>query len=395
MLLSIGVSSMANIKIAVNSIKGIKPGAKDIVVWDTELSGFGFKVTPSGSRSFILSYRVGNVQRKPMIGRYPTIQPEAARNIAKDWLADIRKGGDPSADRQLRRKTSAVVTLSQMVELFLNAKAGKRSIKEMERIFRKDILPVLGSVGVEDITKSHVTKLLDDLLARAPGIARLARANLSSFYNWAIPRLSDTAINPVVGSSKVPFGVSRDRVLNEEEVRGLWTVLATEPDKWELALKILILTGQRKKEVLEADWREIDLEKGEWVIPAERAKNGKVHSVPLSDQAVELMQKIPHRTGRLFPGTGPVSRTAKRVRVKLEAEISVPVQPWAWHDIRRTVATGMQRLGVRSEVTEAVLNHKNGMRSGVAAIYQRHEWTHEKRDALDKWSAEVARIVRG
>jgi integrase len=163
-----------------------------------------------------------------------------------------------------------------------------------------------------------------------------------------------------------------------------------EREPWRTALKLLILTGQRREEVLSADWKEFDLQKKVWTIPASRAKNEKAHLVPLSPAVIKLLKQLPNRTGRLFPkGTGIVSRAAKRIR---KAMCDVP--HWTWHDLRRTVATGLQRLDVRLEVTEAILNHVSGSRAGIVGVYQRHDWADEKREALDKWANAVAQLIK-
>lgn len=387
---------MKNRKLTVNSVKEIKPGVKDVIVWDSEIPGFGVKVTPTGKRSFLLYYRtLDHTQRKPIIGRFPELKPETARNIALDWLAQVRAGGDPSAERKARRATRGQDTVAQMLEGFLVAKSKLRSVGEIERIFRKDILPAIGNLRTDEVRRSDISRLLEKIEKRAPSVARQARAHLSSFYSWAMPRLSDAATDPVTGSVRISASEKRDRVLSDPEIKGLWTVLGTEANPWQTALKILLLTGQRRSEVLKADWSEFNLTAAEWVIPAERAKNGKANSVPLAPAVIELLESIPHQSGKLFKGTGQVSRHAKRIREKLEQHMNVPIEPWHWHDIRRTVATGMQKLGVRLEVTEAVLNHVSGSQSGITGIYQTYDWAEEKRQALELWSNRLDLIVRG
>lgn len=381
-------------KLTVKSIDAIVPGAKDIIMFDSEIAGFQMKVTPRGKRGFFLFYRtVDHTQRKPLIGHYPTMKPEIARGIALNWSAEVRSGGDPSADRKARRVGRGQGTVAQMLEDFLKAKSKLRSICEIERIFRKDILPQIGSRRTEDVKRSDITEMLDKIHKRAPVLAVQVRAHISSFYSWAMPKLPDTAINPVIGALKIPTPKPRRRVLTEDEIKALWTVIGTENDTWRLALRFMILTGQRRTEVLKADWSEVNLTRAEWVIPAERAKNDKTHIVPLAPAAVELLSIIPHRTGRLFLAAGQISRPAKRIRTKLAESMSVPIEPWVWHDIRRTVATSMQRLGVRVEVTEATLNHVSGSKAGIAGVYQLHDWADEKREALEKWSQELERIV--
>ena len=162
---------------------------------------------------------------------------------------------------------------------------------------------------------------------------------------------------------------------------------------------MLILTGARRDEVFAADRAEFDLKAREWVIPGARTKNGEPHIIPLSAAAIAVVEGIPAIEGRgkLFPsqraataaerGSSGFSKAASRWRLKADQALGREEGPhWQMHDIRRTVATGMQRLGVRFEVTEAVLNHVSGSRGGVAGVYQRHDWKAEKRSALDLWS---------
>ncbi|HEX8580213.1 MAG TPA: site-specific integrase, partial [Allosphingosinicella sp.] len=368
-----------------------------VICWDTELTGFGLKVTPKGKRNFFVYYRTAkHEQRRPIIGSYPALRPEAARTIAQDWLAEARAGGDPSLTRQLGRVTSGEGTVRQLFDAYKRAKASLKSLGEIERIFEKDILPTLGEKRAEEVRRGDVSRLLDRLASRSPTAASNARKRLSAFYSWALPRLPDGAVNPVQGSVAAPPPAARARVLMQAEVKALWDVLGNEREPWRSGLRLLILTGQRRGEVFAADWSEFNLGDMLWTIPAARAKNGKAHLVPLSAETVEVLtalagsEALP-RSGSLFPSAGdrPFSRAARRIRNALSSELGSELEPWSWHDIRRTVATGMQRLGVRLEVTEAVLNHVSGSRSGIVGVYQRYEWLDEKRAALAAWAADV------
>jgi len=360
--------------------------------WDTDVTGFGLKVTPKGKRTFLLSYRTADhTQRKPRIGDFPEMKPEKAREIAKQWLADVAQGGDPSADRQRKRDGRGHGTVSELFEAYKQhkRKEGRRSLSEIERIFSHDILPVFGKRRADDISSHDVTKLLDAIDLRSTAMAWAVRRQLSAFYRWAVPRMPAGAVNPVIAASRPPVLKSRERTLTDNELKLLWLALEREPQHWRIALRLLILTGQRREEVLQADWAEIDVPQKIWTIPADRAKNGKAHLVPLSPASLALIEQLPHRTGKLFPkGTGATSKAAKRIR---DAMPDVP--HWRWHDIRRTVVTGLQKIDVRFEVTEAVVNHLSGSRSGIAGVYQRHDWAKEKRDALDRWAIEVNRII--
>lgn len=379
------------VKLTINAVNAVKPGPQDIIVRDDEVTGFFLKVTPTGKKTFFLYYRtLDHVQRKPKLGEFPVMKPEQARSLAKEMLNAVRLGGDPSAARKARRANRGDDTVASLFDDYLKAVSKLRSVREIERLFKRDILPVLGKRRAEEVTRGEVTRLLDGIETRSRSVALAVRRQLSAFYTWALPRLPDSASNPVKSAAKVPPLASRKRVLSEVEVEGLWKVLDRQPEPWRSALRLLLLTGQRKNEVLEAAWSEFDLGQRMWTIPAVRAKNGKEHLVPLSPTATQILKGLPHGTGRLFPrGTGPQGRAAKRIREAMGSE----TPHWRWHDIRRTVATGMQRLGVQLEVTEAVLNHVSGSGAGIVGVYQLHHWAAEKRDALDAWGTEVERMV--
>jgi integrase len=158
---------------------------------------------------------------------------------------------------------------------------------------------------------------------------------------------------------------------------------------------MLILTGQRRAEIAGMKWGEIAADLTTWTIPGARAKNGASHLVPLSSQAQTILRATPHIEGNdlIFPGLrGPFNGFSK---AKEALDKASGVNDWRLHDLRRSLATGLQRLGVRLEVTEAVLNHVSGSRAGVVGIYQRHNWADEKRAALDAWGAYVSALVEG
>jgi integrase len=206
------------------------------------------------------------------------------------------------------------------------------------------------------------------------------------------------------GLAGPPAASARDRVLSDEELAALWQATGSIGHPFGPLFRLLILTGQRREEVAGMDWSELDRETASWLIRSYRTKNRKAQLVPLSGVAVEIVDKLADdqewpRSGYLFSTTGktPVSgfSKAKRRLDELMAELlDERFSPWRAHDVRRTVATGLQRLGIRFEVTEAILNHVSGSRSGVAGVYQRYDWAFEKRGALDAWAAHVESASR-
>jgi integrase len=155
---------------------------------------------------------------------------------------------------------------------------------------------------------------------------------------------------------------------------------------------LLALTGQRREEVAQLTWDEIDLASRTWTLPAARTKNGKPHIVHLSKEAIAVLMHVPKLGKFVFSlsGTKPFQSfsVAKHELDKLSG-----VSDWRLHDLRRTCVSGMARLGIAPHVADKVLNHQSGTISGVAAVYQRHEFLAERKDALDRWSAHVASLL--
>ena len=205
--------------------------------------------------------------------------------------------------------------------------------------------------------------------------------------------------NPFAGI-KLAAVASRERVLSDEELVAIW-VATKDPSAYNAIVRMLMLTGQRREEVTAITWDEIAPDVSTWTIPASRAKNGVAHIVPLSRQAQATLGPAPRiqrdaaadEPELVFPGLRGPFKGFSKAKESLDKDSGVKV--WRLHDLRRTMATGLQKLGVRLEVTEAVLNHVSGSRAGIVGVYQRHEWTDEKRAALNAWGAHVEAIVEG
>ena len=230
-----------------------------------------------------------------------------------------------------------------------------------------------------------------------PRAGRSAHQQLSAFYTWALPKLDRLPGNPCRDAGRPALAAPRERFLADDEIREFWR--ATETLGWPFGpgFQLLLLTAQRRGEVFGAQWAEMDLEKRLWTIPGARAKNGKENAVPLSEAVIAILSALPRFDGAdlLFPArrstdsrcTG-MSRAAARLRKAMGDGAHFTL-----HDLRRTAATGMQRVGIKLEVVEAVLNHVSGSRAGIVGVYQRHAFADEKRHALKAWAAEVERAV--
>ena len=251
----------------------------------------------------------------------------------------------------------------------------------------------------EDLSRAMVVRILDDVakdgkVAAASATARYGRA----CFQWAVKRGS-LETNPFANLPLTPVA-KRDRVLTDDELRAVWTA-AADPGSFNAIVRTLILTGQRREEVASMAWGEIAPDLSAWTVPGAKAKNGAAHIVPLSSQAQTILQAAPRKARAddddgpdfVFPGEQGVYSGWSKSKERLDKRSGV--SGWTLHDLRRTAATGLQRLGVRLEVSEAILNHVAGSRAGIVGVYQRHTWADEKRAALNAWGAHVAAIVEG
>jgi integrase len=389
-------------------IKGLKaPEVGQEEHSDSVVPGLRVRVG-KGTKTFILRKRVGGKLRNLTLGRYNEhrFTLADARKTARNFIIDIEAGRDPGAKRREEKKAGvAAGTVRALWSDYLKAKKNEggriRTLDQAERMFDRYVLPELGDRMADTVTRADLTRLIDNV---PTGAGRALHARIRAFYSWAMPRLDRLEANPATYSGRPSAPPSRKRVLSDDELKAVWNATDAEPFPWRSAIKLLILTGQRRAEVFEADWAEFDLKAATWTIPPERAKNGVEHTVPLSAAALAVVGATPRIKGasKVFPsrsdgnkGPSGFSKFMTRFRERIEKELGHAVEDWRLHDIRRTLATGLQRLGTRIEVTEAVLNHVSGSRSGIVGVYQRHEFADEKRHALEAWGAEVERIVSG
>jgi integrase len=265
---------------------------------------------------------------------------------------------------------------------------------------------------VHEITRRDVNELLDSIVARdSPITANRTLAAIRKMFNWAVSRDIIT-VSPCAGVSPPSPEISRDRVLDDNELRLAW--LASDTIGWPFGpfVQILILTVQRRDEVAGMFRKELRHEERLWIVPKERTKNSIEHEVPLSPTAWDLLArqpKIAGKAGLVFTVTGetPISGFS-RAKDRLDTEILriqraeaedpdrvTPLPHWTLHDLRRTGASGMARLGIQLPVIEKVLNHISGSFRGVTGVYQRHSFAEEKRKALEVWASFVQSVVSG
>jgi integrase len=380
---------------------------------DGKIGGLYLIHQPSGAKSWALRYRADGLPKKLTLGPYPAMDLATARKRALEALGDVAGGKDPAAVKRDARaaaraeREADLDLVERVVEQFIEryAKPNTRDWRETRRLLVNEVVSRYGARRLSQITRAHVHEMLDEIVDRgAPVGANRVFAQFRKMCRWALSRgIIDH--DPCAGVAAPTTETPRDRVLFDDEVRLAWR--AFEIVGWPFGpfAQLLLLTGARRAEVAGMRRAEIDLAARTWTLPATRTKNRREHVVPLSDAAIRIIEGLPRignsPSGLVFTTTGATAISGfshvkaaidRAILKSLTGEGKAP-EPWTLHDLRRTVATNLQKLGVRLEVTEACLNHASGSRAGIVGVYQRHEYADEKRAALDAWARRLEEIV--
>lgn len=364
------------------------PGPKRLDVWDTVLQGFGIRVSPSGRKVWFVVVRPGGHPKRVSIGTYPAISLADAREAAGKIIREVQLGVFEPAPR------AAIPTLGETIPLFIQmyAKPKNRGWKAHERVLHK--FEALFNRPLNEIKRNEVARALDVLIGSGmTGGANRALAAIKKLMSWALDR-GMIEVNPIAGLKPPAKEQSRDRVLSDTELAALMRAAEVEGYPFGNLFKLLAFTAQRRGEVSDMRWSEIDFGRNIWTIPAARSKNGQAHDVPLASEVIAIIRSAPRFLGSdyVFSTTGksPISGFG---RVKDRLNHAVGATDWRTHDLRRTAASGMARLGIAPHVVEKVLNHRSGIISGVAAVYNRYGYDKEKRDALVAWADHLTKLL--
>jgi integrase len=376
---------MAVAKLTKSLVERLPPGS---ALWDTEVKGFGVRRQTAGA-FFYLRCTIGGRQRMKSIGRFGSPWTvEQARRHALQALGQVVGGDDPFAAQAEGQ------TFRELVEVYIMRRQGAlapSTLRALSLYLRTSAKP-LANRPLGDITRKDIAACLADIeqSSGAPSRNR-ARASLSAFYRWAIEE-GHVETNPVQGTGKAAE-TSRDRVLLDSELAAVWHALPT--GAYGDLVKLLMLTGQRRQELGGLRWTEINFKDRLITLPAERCKNGRGHSIPLSVPALAILSARAEGSGSsdLVFGNGRHGYNGwSDGKATLDRKLPA-MPPFVHHDIRRSVASGMARLGINLPVIERVLNHVSGSFAGIVGVYQRHDFADEKREALAKWAAHLSTIV--
>lgn len=369
---------------------------KRIEIWDIKVPGFGIRISPSGTKSFILLYRFKGRARRMTLGRYPTLSLAEGRLLARQALNQVTHGSDPQQDKQA---ANSCHRFKEAVETFLRIHCERHNRlstrKGTSRILRKRFVVVWPNRDIREITRSDVLAILDSIVEEgSPSAANHALSAIRKFFNWCIER--GLMENSPCAAIKRPAKLrSRDHVLSDDEIKRVWLAAEKTGYLFGPMVQLLLLTGQRRNEVASMSWEDINFERNYWLIPAELTKTNKQHVVPLSTLSQKVIENIPGlREGFIFPARDNEERTFSGFsKSKKRLDKLAGVSDWWLHDLRRTLATNLPRLGIEPYIVECILNHISGTFAGVAGVYNRFGYFDQKCEGLESWSSFIENLV--
>jgi len=415
--------------LTVLKLKALEARDKPYEVRDPAVTGGYVVVWPSKALSYVVRFRFQNANKKVTLGRFDPdanglAEIRARAREAQNQLMAARKPSatalDPAAAKKAARmaatqaiqKERAVANAAKepqpdafgkVVETYL-ATHGRNlrpsTKKEIARLFDKELSAWKGR-RLGEIETTDIHAVLDAITARGAEItANRLHSYLRHFFVWAKGRKM-IAASPLDGVSKPTSekNRSRSRALDDTELAVVWKGATALGFPFGPFFQLAILLGARRNELSGMQWREIDFDNAVWVLPKERSKNGLQHELHLAPQVVALLEALPRFDGPFVFSSGetPVSGHS-RAKKRFDKSIAAAnggqaLKEFVVHDLRRSFATGLQRLGVPMEVTEYCLNHKGESFAGIRGIYQRHNYREEMRVALERWAHHVEALT--
>jgi integrase len=374
------------------------PTSGQIDIFDRGYPGLCLRVSYGGGKSWTYFYRHGlNPQtgkprlRRMGLGVYPEMSLAKAHEAWRVARQEVLSGRDPAHRRKL--ETAFTDFPGVFSEWLKRDQAKNRSYESVKRLIEKNVLAAWSHRQIADLGRRDVLDVIDAIVDRgSPVTACMVHAHLHRLFKWSVGRGIINS-NPMADMPRPAIVPKRDRVLADDELVAVWKAAGKIGWPFGDAIRLLILTGARREEIGQLKWTEIA---GDSIsLDAARTKNGEPHLIPLSLPAMTLLQRVPRIDGSPFVFT----RNGTKAIVgwgaaKRRVDSIAGIQPWRIHDLRRTTATGLQKLKTPLQVTEAILGHTAGSRAGVIGIYQRHDYADEKRAALEAWGAHVIALVQ-
>jgi len=383
-------------------VQYIKPDSKRVEIPAGPPGGLYLVVHPSGKKSWALRYRWrGHPKKLTLKESYPDFSLAAARAEAHAAMDDLKQDIDPAAVKveEKQKSDSARAVANEWLDRYL--KPNTRTWPEVKRILNRDVLPNWKNKLITEIGRADVLRLLDSIVdSKRPVLANRTLSILKRWFNWCIER-GIVEVSPAAGIRPPSKEKSRERVLEASELAEIWKATESLDFPFGPYFQFLILSAQRRSEIAQMRWQDVDLKAALWTLPQEATKAGRVHDVPLSHAAIKILENLPRFDGPFLftskSGERPVSGFSK-AKATLDEKIlehrHKSLASWTIHDLRRTAATSMAEAGVPPHVLSAILNHSPGTAQGVTAIYNRFRYVEERREALETWAGYVASLTK-
>ena len=372
----------------------LAPGERDKIWFDDDIAGWGLRIREGGKRVWIFQYAVGGRTRRLTFGAYPAMSVTTARAQAEQLHAQTKLGRDPAREKA-DAKARARETFEHCLSLYLHhrraqGKLRATTLSETERHLNAN-LRALHDIGINQLDRrAFAAELSRFATERGPVQANRTRASVIKFLNWCAGE-GYIDSNPAQLINKNPER-PRDRLLSMDELAQIWRALPAG-DFGDI-LRLLALLGQRRDEIAQLDWKEVDLGRGVIALPASKMKNRRPHVVHLGPTAVAILQARDRGERPLVFGTGHGGFSGwSQSKARLDAKLELA--PWVIHDLRRAVSTHMNEIGVMPHIVEAVLGHVSGSRGGVAGIYNLATYEGDKRAAMLRWDAHLMAAIEG
>jgi integrase len=372
----------------------LKPKDKQFEICDTKVKGLTTRISRN-AKTFNFHYRIMGRSCRLNIGRFPSMSLKEARQKALEAMRQVSNGIDPQTAKLQARSSYGASLFSNVASEFIDhAKRNTRTWKETDRIIRNEFVRRWGRLQLQQISKLTINPALGEIESiSGPSAANHAFAMIRRFFNWCVQQ-GHLDYSPCQGMKPPSRTAGRSRVLADPELAAI--LLATDQMGFPFGphVKLLISTAQRRSEVSALRWNDLDIKERTWTQPANMNKSRRSHIIPLSNLALETIRPMPRvHDDLVFPARGKNNPVSGYSKWKCKLDSLSGVSDWTLHDLRRTAATGMARLKVPLHIIELVLNHRSKSLSGVAGIYNRHEYLDEQRNALDRWASHVENLV--
>lgn len=390
-----------HIKISQSSVAKLEPAKKPFIIWDTELTGFGIRVMPSGVKTYILKYRspVTKKQCKPRIGRTSEMKAEAARRLASDWLNNLKLGIDPQVEKEKRIeadiKEIEAMTVAELCNKYMEEHAwpfkSPSSAEDDESMIRRLIKPAIGKKKAKDVVRADITAIFTKQSKTAPVAANRLIALLRKMFNFAIEnKISGINDNPATHIKKNTED-ARDVYLKPDEINNtIGEIMKVKNETLRDFMLLCCFTGCRPREAATAEWEQVDLVDGIWRKPSSRTKQNKVHRLPLNPAAISILEGREHQDRFVFPGAGRVGHIGAQAYKKTWEKIRVAIgrpEVRFYDACRHSFASLLQAKGADLQMIGKLLGHTQI----VTTQRYVHLYDKDQREATNK-AAEVINL---